>query len=163
MNARPLIAVLAAVVLAGCATPRPARPTPVVADSVKGAQAWIEANILPGLPGFVAGGAVLAANGLIRDDDQRRQAAAECYAVAKLVRSLMGGALPDSVSIRKAIESAGGGGPLLDLTAIADMVGGYIDPYLAQVQGDANVRFAMRFLEAIASGFEKGAATLLKQ
>lgn len=150
---------LASILLTGCQTTDP-KP---IASTVQDTEAWITANILPGLPGFIAGGSVLAANQLIKSDDERKQAAAECYAIAKLVRSLMGGGLPDSVAIRKAIESAGGGGPLLDLTAIADMVGGYIDPYLAQVQGDQNVKFAMKFLEAVAAGFEKGAATLLKQ
>jgi hypothetical protein len=158
-----LLACLLPFFLTGCSTPQAGTPKPTIAETVQGAQAWIEANILPGLPGLVAGGVVIAGRELIKDDAQRQEIAGEAYAVAACVRSLMGGALPDSVALRAAIESAGGGGPLLDLTAIADMVGGFVDPYLKQVQGDPNARFAVKFLEAIASGFEKGAALLLKK
>lgn len=153
---------LAGALLSGCATPA-AGPKPTLAETVQGAEAWIEANILPGLPGLVAGGVVIAGNELIKTDEERQLVAGEVYAVAALVRSLMGGNLPDSVALRRAIESAGGGGPLLDLTAIADLIGGFVDPYLKQVQGDPNVRFGTKFLEAIASGCERGAALILKR
>lgn len=153
-----LLLLLPVCLLMGCAD----LPKPTVEDVAK-TEAWVTANVLPGLPGVIAGGVVLAAQSLIKDDAERIQAANECYAIASLVRSTMGARLPDSAEFRRAIESAGGGGPFLDFTAIADMVGGYVNPYLDKLNGDGNVKFVMAFIEAVASGFEKGAAIILKQ
>lgn len=161
MNIRALpvfvLAVLAAVLGSGCAT-TPSKPVDYVQT-----REWVTANVIPGLPGVIAGGVVLTAQALIKDDAERQQAAAECYAIAKLVRSTMGARLPDSAEFRRAIESAGGGGPFLDFTALADMAGGYVNPYLDKLKGDDNAKFVMAFLEAVAGGFERGAAIILKQ
>ncbi len=125
-------------------------------------EAWVTTNVIPGLPGLVAGGVLLGSRQFIKDDTTRQEVANETYAIAKLVRSLMGGDLPDSSSLRKAIESSGGGGPLLDLTAIADIVSGYVDPYLTQFKGNGDSKFALDLLEAVASGFERAAASIIK-
>lgn len=151
-----LLALLIPFGLAGCQTPQ------VTQADLSKTEAWVTANVLPGLPGVIAGGVVITAQSLIKDDAERQAAAAECYAIARLVRSTMGGRLPDSSEFRAAIESAGGGGPFLDFAALADMAGGYVNPYLDKLRGDDNVRFATAFLEAVASGFEKGAGIILK-
>lgn len=90
-------------------------------------------------------------------ESERKEVAAQVYAIASGIRSLSGGTAPTVDQVKGAILAFGS-----DQTRYAPLsraVGGlYADFYKSNVSGDTAT--ALRVLESIASGIEAGAASI---